>query len=154
MVKTETFENARSVLVAEAWAQLKTHIKNKIVWTAEKDVTFVSVKKRLLRVWASENGVPWKCMRKQLTSNMCLFYDHCWESFGNFLLKNKKIAFYFAVAIFYFSIFNDIVKLVYFAGRLSQGLAIKCLHLHIDMQMRKEGSAIFLLLIFLLTFCF
>ena len=31
MVKTETFENARSVLVVEAWAQLKTHIKNEIV---------------------------------------------------------------------------------------------------------------------------
>ena len=31
MVKTETFENARSVLVVEAWAQVKTHIKNKIV---------------------------------------------------------------------------------------------------------------------------
>jgi len=43
---------------------------------------------------------------------------------GN-LLKNWKLAFYFAMAVFIFSLLYDIVKLVYFTGRLSERLAKK-----------------------------
>jgi len=62
--------------------------------------------------------------------------EDCLRVFGSFwpgnLLKNKRLAFYFAVAIFIFFLLYDIYSEACL-GRPSQRLAIKSLHLHIDM---------------------